>query len=109
MNAWAVEDCRRRADDAGVRFVTLEPTPGAQDALLPADPAVRTLLPAELCRQLGVLPVAVENGTVLIAAAEPVQYLPYDVAASLQGQPVSFVLAPADQLARALGAEDPPA
>ncbi len=51
--------------------------------------------------------MAVEDGTVLIAAAEPVQYLPYDVAASLQGQPVSFVLAPADQLARALGAEDP--
>jgi hypothetical protein len=48
--------------------------------------------------------VAVEDGTVVIAAAEPVQYLPYDVAAALGGRPVSFVLVPGDQLARALSA-----
>jgi hypothetical protein len=48
------------------------------------------------------LPVAIEDGNVLIAAAEPVQYLPYEVAATLSGRPVSFVLAPADQLRRAL-------
>lgn len=106
MSAWAVDECRRRADHAGVRFVTLEPTPGAHDAHLRSDPAIRDLLSPELCRRLGVLPVAVEDGTVLIAAAEPVQYLPYDLAASLEGRPVSFVLAPADQLARALGVEN---
>ena len=103
MSASTVEACRQLADHAGIRFVTLEPTPGVQDAPLPVDPSVRELLPAELRRELGMLPVAMEDGTVLIAASEPVQYLPYDVAARLQGQPVSFILVPAEQLARALG------
>jgi hypothetical protein len=48
------------------------------------------------------LPIAIEDGTILIASAEPVQYLPYDVAAALGGRPVSFVVAPRDQLARAM-------
>jgi hypothetical protein len=94
---------RRLADHAGVPFVTLEPTPGAEGAYRPVDPAARTLLAPGLCRQFGMLPIAVEDGTVLIAAAEPVQYLPYDVAAALGGRAVSFVVAPADQLARAIG------
>lgn len=102
MTASAVEACRARADHAGVRFVTLEPTPGAQDSHLPVDPTVRALLPPQLCLEHGMLPVAIEDGKVLIAAAEPVQYLPYEVAATLSGRPVSFVLAPPDQLRRAL-------
>lgn len=93
---------RQLADHAGVPFVTLEPTPGAEADFRPVDPAARTLLAPQLCRQLGLLPIAVEDGTVLIASAEPVQYLPYDVAAALGGRPVSFVVAPPDQLARAL-------
>ena len=99
-----VEVCRRRAEHAGVRFATLEPTPGAPETHLPVDPVVRGLLSPQLCRELGLLPVALEDETVLVAAAEPVQYLPYDVAAALGGRPVSFVLAPADQLERALRA-----
>lgn len=103
-DASAFEECRQRAGHSGVRFITLEPTPDAQDSYVPTDPAARALLPPELCRELGLLPVAIEDGTVVIAAAEPVQYLPYDVAAALGGRPVSFVLAPDDQLARALSA-----
>jgi type IV pilus assembly protein PilB len=93
---------RQLADHAGVRFVTLEPTTEAQDSYRPVDPAARTLLSPQLCRTLGILPIAVEDGTVLIASAEPVQYLPYDVAAALGGRPVSFVVTPEDHLARAL-------
>ena len=100
----AVEACRQRAGHAGVRFVTLEPTPSAPDSYVAADPELQQLLPPSLCRELGLLPVAIEDGTVLIAAAEPIQYLPYDVAAALGGRPVSFVLAPEDQLARAFTA-----
>ena len=103
-SARALEACRQRAAQAGVRFVTLEPTPSAPDSYVPADPALQKLLPSDLCRELGLLPVALEDGTVLIAAAEPIQYLPYDVAAALGGRPVVFVLAPEDQLARAFGA-----
>jgi hypothetical protein len=94
---------RRLADHAGVPFVTLESTAGSGDDYRPIDPAARTLLSPALCRELGMLPIAVQDGTVLIAAAEPVQYLPYEVAAALGGRPVRFVVAPADQLARAMG------
>jgi type IV pilus assembly protein PilB len=104
-----IASARQLADHAGVRFVTLEPTPGAEDAYRPVDPAARTLLSPQLCRQLGMLPIAVEEGTVLIASAEPVQYLPYDVAAALGGRPVSFAVTPADQLGRALKSRSPAA
>jgi hypothetical protein len=100
--ASALEECRQRAGHSGVRFITLEPTPDAPDSHLRTDPAAQRLLAPELCRQLGMLPVSIEGGTVVIAAAEPVQYLPYDVAAALGGRAVSFVLVPADQLDRAL-------
>lgn len=102
MSPSSIAATRQLADHAGVRFVTLEPTPGAEDAYCPVDPAARTLLSPKLCRQLGLLPIAVQDGTVLIAAAEPVQYLPYEVAAALGGRPVSFVVTPSDQLARAI-------
>lgn len=100
--AAALKDCRQRAGHSGVRFITLEPTPDAPDSHLPLDPAAQRLVPPELCLELGLLPVAIEGGTVVIAAAEPVQYLPYDIAAALGGRPVSFVLVPGDQLDRAL-------
>ena len=102
MNASQIAASRQLADHAGVRFVTLERTAGAEDSHCPVDPAARTLLSPQLCRQLGMLPIAVDDGTVLIASAEPVQYLPYDVAAALGGRPVSFVVTPSDQLARAM-------
>jgi type IV pilus assembly protein PilB len=104
MSPSRIAASRQLADHAGVRFVTLERSPGAEDAYCPVDPAVRTLLSPQLCRQLGLLPIAVEEGTVLIASAEPVQYLPYEVAAALGGRPVSFVVTPSDQLARAIEA-----
>ncbi|HEY1522035.1 MAG TPA: hypothetical protein VGF70_03405 [Solirubrobacteraceae bacterium] len=109
MSPSRIAASRQLADHAGVRFVTLEPTPDAQDAYCPVDPAARTLLSPQLCRQLGLLPIAVEDGTVLIASAEPVQYLPYEVAAALGGRPVSFVVTPSDQLARAIKAPAPSA
>ena len=105
MSASAIDAGRRLADHAGVAFVTLEPTPGAEDTYRPVDAGARSLLTAELCRELEMLPIALEGDVVLIAAAEPVQYLPYDVAAALAGRPVSFVLTPPDQLARALAHE----
>jgi type IV pilus assembly protein PilB len=102
MSPSRIAASRQLAEHAGVRFVTLEPTAGAEDDYLPVDPAARTLLSPQLCRQLGILPIAIQDGTVVIASAEPVQYLPYDVAAALGGRPVSFVVAPEEHLARAM-------
>ncbi|MFL5822938.1 MAG: hypothetical protein ACJ764_05795 [Solirubrobacteraceae bacterium] len=102
MNPSDIDAARRVADHAGVPFVTLEPTPGAEDSHRAADPTARSLLSEELCRQFGMLPIGVQDGTVLIASAEPVQYLPYEVAAALGGSPVSFVVVPGDQLARVM-------
>jgi type IV pilus assembly protein PilB len=109
ISASQITASRQLADHAGVRFVTLERTVGAEDSYCAVDPAARTLLSPQLCRQLGMLPIAVEDGAVLIASAEPVQYLPYDVAAALGGRPVSFVLTPSDQLARAMEGSPSPA
>lgn len=109
MSPSRIAASRQLADHAGVRFVTLEHSPEAEDAYRPVDPAARTLLSPQLCRQLHLLPIAVEEGTVLIAAPEPVQYLPYEVAAALGGRPVSFVVVPSDQLDRALGPPAAPA
>jgi hypothetical protein len=97
-----LEASRRLADHAGVPFVTLEPTLGAEDSFREVDPAARGLLTPELCRRLGVLPICVEEETVVLASDKPMEYLPYDVAAALHGRPVRFVVAPADQLSRAL-------
>lgn len=104
MSSPGLDACRRLADHAGVAFVTLEPTPGAEDSYQPPDPAAHGLLPAELCLRLEVLPIAVEGETIVVASAKPVEYLPYDVAVALEGRPVRFVVAPEDQLARALRA-----
>ena len=100
---------RQLAEHAGVRFVTLERTPGVEGSYRPVDPTAVTLLSPRLCRQLGILPIAVEDGAILIASAEPVQYLPYDVAAALGGRPVNFVVVPEDQLARAMQERAAPA
>jgi hypothetical protein len=105
MSLSGLEASRRLADHAGVPFVTLESTPGAEDTYHAVDPAARSLLSAELCRRLGILPIALDQEMVVIASHEPVEYLPYDVAAALGGRPVQFVVAPADQLARALGGQ----
>ncbi|HZU60463.1 MAG TPA: hypothetical protein VE983_05825 [Solirubrobacteraceae bacterium] len=103
MSTSGLEACRRLAEHAGVPFVTLEPTDGAEDSYRAVDPAARGLLTSELCRRLGVLPIGVDQEMVVLACAQPMEYLPYDVAAALQGRPVRFVVAPADQLSRALG------
>src|SRR5689334_21849721 len=93
-----MDTTRRLADHAGVPFVTLERTPGSEDTHRQVDPGVRALLPEELCVQFGMLPIGLEADAVVIASAEPVQYLPYDVAAALGGRAVSFVVVPGDQL-----------
>jgi hypothetical protein len=102
MSSGGLDACRRLADHAGVPFVTLEPTEGAEDSYRVVDPVARGLLTSDLCHRLGVLPIGVEEETVVLASAQPMEYLPYDVAAELQGRPVRCVVAPADQLSRAL-------
>jgi hypothetical protein len=95
---------RRLAQHAGVAFVTLEPTQGAEDTYHAVEPAAAGLLSVEVCRQFGILPIALHEGMVTIASSEPVQYMAYDVAAALTGRAVNFVIAPADQLERAADA-----
>jgi len=107
----SIEFYKRLAEHAGVPFVTLEPTPGAEDTFQPVDALAAELLSPHVCRQFGILPIALHEGMVTIASSEPVQYMAYDVAAALTGRAVNFVIAPSEQLERAITAafgEAPP-
>jgi len=80
----SIDFYRRLAQHAGVAFVTLEPTQGAEDTYHAVEPVAAGLLSADVCRQFGILPIALREGTVTIASSEPVQYMAYDVAAALK-------------------------
>jgi hypothetical protein len=79
----SIDFYRRLAQHAGVAFVTLELTRGAEDTYHAVEPAAAGLLSVEVCRQFGILPIALHEGMVTIASSEPVQYMAYDVAAAL--------------------------
>ncbi len=59
---------RRLGAAAGVRYLALEPDPQSGD---PVDPAAARLLPADLARRLGVIPVSADARVLTLAASEP--------------------------------------
>jgi cellulose synthase/poly-beta-1,6-N-acetylglucosamine synthase-like glycosyltransferase len=85
---------RRVARHAGLDYVDLSE--------LPINQLAARLLSEEACRTFQMLPVSYNNGVVTIASPEPPQDLARDTAMSLTGRSVRFVIAPADQVARAI-------
>jgi type IV pilus assembly protein PilB len=83
-----------RAAQAGLPFVELE------DA--PIDPAAVVLVPGALCRRHRVLPVAVQDGRLVIATADPGDVLALDDVRAAARMPVRQVVAEESDLARAL-------
>jgi len=85
---------RRVARHAGMEFVDLD------DVRI--NPLAARLLSEQLCRQFQMLPISYANGVVTIASPEPPQELAQDTAKSLTGRAVKFVVAPVEQVMRAV-------
>jgi glycosyltransferase XagB len=79
--------------------IELDPTEGGAD---PVNPLAAQLLPEPVCRHFTLLPVSVAGGEVVLAAANPWDALGLEVARTLSPQPLRVVVAPPDQVERAI-------
>jgi hypothetical protein len=91
-----------REDHAlGVHAISLEPDPSliAGD---PVDPAAARVLPARACRHFRMIGVAAERGSLLVAMADAGDAMAREVASALAKMPLEIVVAPPDQIDRAI-------
>jgi cellulose synthase/poly-beta-1,6-N-acetylglucosamine synthase-like glycosyltransferase len=95
---------RQLASHAGLRFVTLDPAAAGTDEYQVVNPLASRLLSEQICRHFTMLPVSYANGVVTIATASPADDVARDVAVSLTGRDVTFVVAPEDELIEAIEA-----
>lgn len=93
---------RQLASHAGLPFVTFDPTFAGADEHVAINPLASRLLSEQICRHFTMLPVSYANGVVTIATAAPTDEVARDVAVSLTGRDVKFVVAPEDELVRAI-------
>lgn len=98
---------RQLARHAGLDFVTLDPAAAEDPEHLEVNPLAARLLSGQICRHFAMLPVSYANGIVTIATAAPADDVARDVAGSLTGRDVRFVVAPEDELHRAIDAVFP--
>ncbi len=95
---------RQLAEHAGLEFVTFdgeEEVPGERRTI---NPLAARLLSEQIARHFTMLPISYANGTVIIATASPADEVARDVAVSLTGRDVRFVVAPKDELQHAIDA-----
>lgn len=90
------------AREAELARVSLEPaaTPGSEHR--PVNELAAQLLSEHICRQFQILPIALEHGVLTVAAAGLVQPVVRDIAAAITGREIRFVVAPREQVARAI-------
>jgi cellulose synthase/poly-beta-1,6-N-acetylglucosamine synthase-like glycosyltransferase len=85
---------------AGYEPVSLEPWGDPpQD---PVNPLAAQLLPEQVCRHFRMLPVSYMDGQLTVAVADPGDPLAQNVAQALTSEPVRFVVAPVDEIERAI-------
>ena len=92
---------RRIAQQAGTRFVRLDPSAQSDPDFQPVNPLAARLLSDRVCRQFGIVSVSYENGVVTVAGSDPYDRTARDVAASITGRDVRFVVAPPEDIDRA--------
>lgn len=85
----------------GVPAISLEPDPSLR-AADPVDPAAARLLPAQACRHFRMIAVAAEDGKLTLAMADAGDALGREVARALARVPLEVVVAPPDQVDRAI-------
>jgi len=85
---------RALAAQVGMQFVDLDEHPVDKNAV--------SLVPGALCRRYTVLPIAVENGALVLATADPGNVMAVDDVRTVSGRPVIPVIASFDNLTRAI-------
>jgi type IV pilus assembly protein PilB len=85
---------RALASQVGMQFIELSDYPVDRNAV--------ALLPGALCRRYTVLPIALFDGALVLAMADPGNVLAVDDARTLSGMPVRTVVATHDDLATAI-------
>lgn len=85
---------RALAAQVGMQFVDLDEHPVDKNAV--------TLVPGALCRRYTVLPIAIENGALVLATADPGNVMAVDDVRTVSGRHVIPVIASYDNLTRAI-------
>lgn len=93
---------RQLAHHAGLDFVVLDPAQRGEDGFQEVNPLAARLLSEQICRHFLILPVSYANGMVTIATASPADDVARDVALTLTGREVRFVVAPEEDIAGAI-------
>ena len=93
---------RQLASHAGLKFVTFDPAATGTDEHVGINPLASRLLSEQICRHFTMLPVSYAGGVVTIATATPADEVARDVAVSLTGRDVKFVVAAEDELVHAI-------
>jgi cellulose synthase/poly-beta-1,6-N-acetylglucosamine synthase-like glycosyltransferase len=93
---------RKLAADAGLEFVTLDPTASNEDGFKLVNPLAARLLSEKVCRHFGMVSVSYLDGVVTVASSDPNDALAREVAQSITGRPVRFVVATPQDVGRAV-------
>lgn len=93
---------RQLATHAGLEFVVLDPADAGTPEHRAVNPLAARMLSEQICRHFTILPISYAGGTVTIATSTPADDVARDVAQSLTGRDVAFVVAPEEELQRAI-------
>jgi cellulose synthase/poly-beta-1,6-N-acetylglucosamine synthase-like glycosyltransferase len=93
---------RQLAAHAGLDFVTFDPAAKGTPEHRAINPLAARLLSEQICRHFTILPISYAAGVVTLATASPADDVARDVAVSLTGRDIGFVVAAEDELLRAI-------
>jgi len=82
------------ASQVGMQFIDLDEHP--------VDRAAVAMVPGALCRRYTVLPIAVQNGVLILATADPGNVMAVDDVRTVSGMPVTPVISTYDNVVRAI-------
>ncbi|MGI8460443.1 MAG: glycosyltransferase [Solirubrobacterales bacterium] len=79
-------------------MVQLDPVDGVD----PVNPLASQLLPESVCRHFGIVPISYAGGELTLAVSDPSNAMAQSVAHSLTNDPLRIVVAPGDEIDRAI-------
>jgi len=93
---------RQLAEHAGLEFVVLDPADSGTPEHQVVNPLAARMLSEQICRHFTMLPIGYAGGIVTVATSTPADEVARDVAHSLTGREVRFVVASEEDLVRAI-------